>query len=270
MKKNKTILCIAASDSGGSAGIQADIKTCQSIGVFAATAVTALTAQNPDSISNTKTVSPAFFSEQLDQINKYFKPKTIKIGLIPTLSILQALLKFLKNNTKGEQPFLVFDPIISASSGKKLISDSAIKYFKQLIAISSLCTPNIDEASRLLKRKIQNQSEQIDAARTFYKNYNCSVIVKGGHLTGKESADIFFDGKKIINYTSPRLEGINSHGSGCTFSSAIACFYSQNNSLHKSIKMAKKYMTACFHDAIKLGEKNEIFLNHDAGREIIR
>ncbi len=230
----KTILTIAASDTSAGAGIQQDLKTITSLGHYAVTAITALTAQNTCGVVQVMDVPTNFFRAQLDALFADITIDSVKIGVIPNREIAEETAAFID---KLRVP-VVLDPVLSSTSGWQFLDDSCVEYIKEsLIPLCTLVTPNIPEALRLLG--IDTFSSDIGTLLT--ERFRTSFLVKGGHADGKEAVDTLYttDGK-VCEYSSPRIQTSNLHGTGCTLSSAIATFLATGLPLSDSVRLAKE------------------------------
>lgn len=243
------VLTIAGSDSGGGAGVQADIKTISAIGAFAVSAITALTAQNTRGVRSILPVPGYFIKDQLDMIWQDFCPSAVKIGMLNDADTVSAVCDFLGEHA-GEQLKIVTDPVMIATSGSKLINEDAIEILKnRLFPLSTIITPNIPELEYLTGCKINNTDEMKAAGMLCAEMFQCKyVLVKGGHFRGNGSADILFckDGQPVV-YEGEFIDSANLHGTGCTLSSAIATYLSFGNDIYIAVDKAKKFVS----DAIK-------------------
>ena len=254
MKPKSTVLIIAGSDSSGGAGIQADIKTVTSLGCYAMTAVTAVTAQNTTGVKSIIPINPKEIKNQIDFSAKDIKPKAIKIGMLHSKNVILEVLKSLKNiNTKK----IVLDPVMVAKGGTKLINNSAISFIKKkLMKKSLLITPNIPEAEILTKTKIKNIEDMIVAGRILIDLGAKNILIKGGHLESKTMNDIFVNKKIIKVFKSKKYNSKNTHGTGCTLSSAIATHLSCGKNLIKSCELGIKYVNDAIKTNTNLGKGN--------------
>ena len=222
MKLNSKILIIAGSDSSGGAGIQADIKTISALGSYAMTAITAVTSQNTTGVKSITAVPPREISKQIEFTSKDIKPDAIKIGMLHSVGVINAVLKSL-NKIKVEK--IILDPVMVAKSGTKLIDNKSIKILKsKLIKKVTLITPNIPEAEILTKTKISSADDMIRAARILVNLGAKNVLIKGGHLKSKIMHDIFLNKNEISTFKNKKINTKNTHGTGCTLSSAIATY----------------------------------------------
>mgnify|MGYP001163513723 CR=1 FL=1 len=240
MKPKSKVLIIAGSDSSGGAGIQADIKTVTSLGSYAMTAITAVTTQNTTGVNSIVSINPKEIFKQIVFTCKDIKPDAIKIGMLHSPSVIKAVILALK---KVKISKIVLDPVMVAKSGTKLINDSAIDILKKnLIKRAFLITPNIPEAEVLTKVKIKNSKDMIKAANILLKLGVKNVLIKGGHLESKIMQDILVNKKIIKIFENKKFLTKNTHGTGCTLSSAIATYLSCGKLLNKSCELGIKYV----------------------------
>ena len=245
-----TALTIAGSDCSGGAGIQADIKTMTVNGVYAMSAITALTAQNTTGVSGILDVPPEFLAKQLDSIFTDIVPGAVKIGMVSKSELIEVIADKLKEyNAKN----IVLDPVMVATSGAKLISDKAITTLSQkLIPLADIITPNIPEATVLCGRKIENAADIQSAAREIHDKFGCAVLIKGGH-TANKADDLLFDKSGCKWIVGKVIKNPNTHGTGCTLSSAIAAFLALGFGLEDAVRRAKQYLTEALADMLDLG-----------------
>ena len=247
----KTALTIAGSDSSGGAGIQADIKTMTVHGVYAMSVITALTAQNTTGVQGIFEVSPSFLKQQMDAVFTDIVPDAVKIGMVSSKELIGAIVeKLIFYKAKN----VVVDPVMVATSGAKLLEDSAISELKaKLIPLAALITPNIPETEVLSGRKIQQKKDMENAAKDIYETYGCKVLCKGGHgFSGAD--DVLCDETGIHWFQGKRIENSNTHGTGCTLSSAIAANLAKGNSMIQSIELAKEYLSGALSAMLDLGK----------------
>ena len=252
MKPKSKILIIAGSDSSGGAGIQADIKTVTALGSYAMTAITAVTSQNTKGVKSIVAIPSIEISKQIEFTSKDIKPDVIKIGMLHSVEVINAVLKSLnKINVKK----IILDPVMVAKGGTKLIDNRSIKILKsKLIKKVSLITPNIPEAEILTKTKIVSEDDMICAARILVSLGAKNVLIKGGHLKSIIMRDIFLSKNKISIFKNKKINTKNTHGTGCTLSSAIATYYSCGKTLKKSCEMAIKYVNHSIGTGPKYGK----------------
>ncbi len=246
-----TALTIAGSDSSGGAGIQADIKTMTANGVYAMSAITALTAQNTTGVTGIMEVTPEFLSLQLEAIFTDIYPDAVKTGMVSSGELIKTISATLKKyNAKN----IVVDPVMVATSGAKLISDEAIETLKsELLPLATVITPNIPEAEVLSEMKIQNEEDMIAAAKLIYEKYNCNVLLKGGHQINDANDLLYRDGGYVW-FKGKRIDNPNTHGTGCTLSSAIASNLAKGQSLDDAVKNAKDYISGALAVMLDLGK----------------
>ena len=252
MKIKSKILIIAGSDSSGGAGIQADIKTATSLGVYSMTAVTAVTVQNTKGVKSVIPVPPNEIYNQIIHTIKDIRPNAIKIGMLHSTRVIDNVSKSLSEMKVKK---IILDPVMIAKGGSKLITNSAVKLMKKkLLNKVSLITPNIPEAEILTGIKIKNQNDMILAANEFIKLGVPNVLIKGGHLKSKKVHDIFVNKKEIKLFSNRRFNTKNTHGTGCTLSTAITSFFSCGKTLKKSCEMAIKYVNHALRTQPNLGK----------------
>ncbi|PHV69908.1 bifunctional hydroxymethylpyrimidine kinase/phosphomethylpyrimidine kinase [Sporanaerobium hydrogeniformans] len=247
----KTALTIAGSDSSGGAGIQADIKTMTVHGVYAMSAITALTAQNTMGVQKVMEVTPEFLSQQLESVFTDIYPDAIKIGMVSSSALIEVIAEKL---TFYDAKNIVVDPVMVATSGSKLINDKAIEYLKnKLFAKATLLTPNIPEAEILSGRTIKTSEDMIAAARIMSEEYGTAVLCKGGHALN-EANDLFYYNHQYKWFIGERIENSNTHGTGCTLSSAITSYLAQGKDLENAIWLAKNYLSGALRAMLNLGK----------------
>lgn len=260
MKKEFPItLTIAGSDSGGGAGVQADLKTFSSLATFGTTVFTCLTAQNPDGVTGIYEISHDFVTSQLQAVATYFPIKAAKTGMLYSKDIIKSVSVFFYENPDIQ---LVLDPVMVATSGAKLLRDDAIRsLIEDLIPLAKVITPNLDEASLLLEEPINQYDQLVPMAKKLFQKYNVPVLLKGGHLPNAiEATDVLFDGKSIYEFSKPFLKEKNTHGTGCTYSAAITSFLAHGKNLAEAVGSAKEYLHQSLEDDIITGPTKH--LNH--------
>lgn len=246
----KTALTIAGSDSSGGAGIQADIKTMICNGVYAMSAITALTAQNTMGVTGIMDVTPEFLADQLDNIFTDIYPDAVKIGMVSSRGLIEMIAKKLK---EYEAKNIVVDPVMVSTSGSKLISDDAITTLKeQLLPLATVLTPNIPESEVLSGMKITTEEDMIAAAKYISETYHCAVLCKGGH-TINDANDLLYENGDFRWFKGKRINNPNTHGTGCTLSSAIASNLAKGFDLETSVKRAKDYISGALNAMLDLG-----------------
>ena len=248
------VLIIAGSDSSGGAGIQADIKTVTSLGSYAMTAVTAVTSQNTTGVKSIVAINPKEISNQIEFTARDIKPNAIKIGMLHSKQVILAVMKSLKKiNAKK----IVLDPVMVAKGGARLINDQAIRDIRnKLIKKILLITPNIPEAELLTRTKINSTSDMIKAGKLLIKLGAKNVLIKGGHLNSNQMKDILLNKNIIKIFKSKKYQSKNTHGTGCTLSSAIATNLSCGKDLIKSCELGIKYVNDAIKSTLKLGKGN--------------
>ena len=246
----KTALTIAGSDSSGGAGIQADIKTMTANGVFAMSAVTALTAQNTTGVTGIMEVSPEFLREQIDCIFTDIRPDAVKIGMVSSSGLITAIADKLE---EYQAENIVVDPVMVATSGAKLISDDAVATLKaRLLPIADVLTPNIPETEVLSGMEVKTEEDMVKAAEEISGRYHCAVLVKGGHQLN-DANDLLYQNGKCRWFYGKRIDNPNTHGTGCTLSSAIASNLAKGFSMDESVERAKEYISGALGAMLDLG-----------------
>ena len=240
MKPKSKILIIAGSDSSGGAGIQADIKTVTALGSYAMTAITAVTIQNTTGVKSIVPIDPKEISNQIEFTSRDIKPDAVKIGMLHSKNVIKSVIHSL-DLIKVKK--IILDPVMIAKGGAKLIDDKAIQLLKtKLMNKVSLITPNIPEAEILTKTKIKTKEDMIFAASILINLGAKNVFIKGGHLDSKIVQDIFVNKKEIMLIKNRRIATSNTHGTGCTLSSAISTYFACGKTLKKSCELATKYV----------------------------
>ena len=247
----KTVLSIAGSDSSGGAGIQADLKTITMNGAYGMTAVTALTAQNTTGVTDIMNVTPDFLAEELDAVFTDIRPDAVKIGMVSEAELIRVIARKLKEYRASH---IVLDPVMVATSGAKLISDDAISSLTEyLLPLAELITPNIPEAEQLSGRAITSEEDMITAAREISSRYGCCTLLKGGHSLNDANDLLCRDGE-ILWFRGKRIHNPNTHGTGCTLSSAIAANLAKGFPLDDSVGRAKEYISGALGAMLDLGK----------------
>jgi len=252
LKPNSKVLIIAGSDSSGGAGIQADIKTVTALGSYAMTAITAVTTQNTTGVKSIVGINPKEIFKQIIYTCKDIKPDAIKIGMLHSPKVISSVLKAL-NLIKIKK--IILDPVMVAKGGAKLIDTSAVQLLKlKLIKKVSLITPNIPEAEILTNTKISDKEDMIYAANKLLALGAKNVLIKGGHLRDKNVRDIFLNKKDIKIFDSRRYKTQNTHGTGCTLSSAVTTFMSCGKPVKRSCELGIKYVNSAIKSNPKYGK----------------
>tara|TARA_Y100000590_G_scaffold433467_1_gene550555 strand:- start:900 stop:1712 length:813 start_codon:yes stop_codon:yes gene_type:complete len=246
------ILIIAGSDSSGGAGIQADIKTVTALGGYAMTAVTAITAQNTTGVKSVVTLRPKEIEKQILFTSKDIKPDAVKIGMLHSSDVIFSVVKSLKKiNAKK----IILDPVMVAKGGFKLINKRAIKTLREkLIKKVHLITPNIPEAEVLTKKKIKSLEDMIFAANILLKFGVKNILIKGGHRNTKIMQDVFLNKKELLIFKNKKIKTKNTHGTGCTLSTAITTFFACGKSLNKSCELGIKYVNQSIRSNLNYGK----------------
>ena len=252
MKPKSKILIIAGSDSSGGAGIQADIKTVTALGCFAMTAITAVTSQNSSGVSSVVKIPPKEIEKQILFTSKDIKPDAIKIGMLHSQDVILSVIRSL-NKIKTKK--IILDPVMVAKGGFKLINDKAIKVLKEkLVKKVYLITPNIPEAEVLTNIKIKSLDDMIKAANILLKFGVKNILLKGGHSKTKYMNDVFLNKKELKIFKNKRIKTKNTHGTGCTLSSAITTFFACGKTLNKSCELAIKYVNQSIRSNLNYGK----------------
>lgn len=248
----KTALTIAGSDSSGGAGIQADIKTMTMNGVFAMSAVTALTAQNTLGVTGILESTPEFLKQQIDAVFTDIFPDAVKIGMVSSSELIHVIADSLR---QYDAKNIVADPVMVSTSGSRLIAEDAVKTLaEELLPLSTVATPNIPEAEILSGIKISNQDDMKEAAMKINAQFGCAVLVKGGHDVN-DANDLLCTGKDSFTwFNGNRINNLNTHGTGCTLSSAIASNLAKGYSLVESVRLAKEYISGALSAMLDLGK----------------
>lgn len=246
-------LTVAGSDSGGGAGIQADLKTFAAFGVHGTAAITCLTAQNPQRVLAVESVSAKMLRRQMEAVFEEFRPAAVKTGMLFSAGNVRFLARFFQGKNR---PPLVVDPVMVSTSGAQLLETAAIKVLtERLLPLATLATPNLHEAEILTERKLESAEALRVAAREIHRRFGCAALVKGGHLRGgREAVDIFFDGDTELLVSAPFIKNVRTHGTGCTYSAAITAGLALGYGLSRSIEMAKTYITQAIAQSYRIGK----------------
>lgn len=244
----KTMMTVAGSDSSGGAGIQADIKTATALGVFATSAITSITAQNTQGVAVIEDISPEMVKAQIRAVLEDIEPDAVKIGMVSSPAIIEAIAESL---ARYEGPIVV-DPVMVSTSGSRLLKKEAEATLKKsLLPLAAIVTPNIPEGEILTGTRIETIEGQIEAAKAIYDDYGASVLLKGGHGLGA-AVDIFYDGE-IHRFEKPMLDNPNTHGTGCTLSSAVASHLAIGFDPVEAVRLSKDYVYDAIDDGLDLG-----------------
>jgi hydroxymethylpyrimidine/phosphomethylpyrimidine kinase len=249
------VLTIAGSDSGGGAGIQADLKTFARFGVYGASVVTAVTAQNTLGVRGWERVTPSLVGAQIDAVAEDLRPAAIKSGMLGDADVVRAVASGLRRHALS--PY-VLDPVMAATSGDALLTPDAIAAIvEELFPLAALVTPNLDEVGLLLGERPSDVAGMERAARTLVAERGArAALVKGGHLAGNELVDVLYDGKQLRRFTHPRIETTSTHGTGCTLSAAIAAALALGVPLHGAVEIGLEYVHRAIAAAPGLGSGN--------------
>lgn len=246
----KTALSIAGSDSSGGAGIQADLKTMTMNGVFAMSAVTALTAQNTTGVRGILEATPEFLADQIDAVFEDIRPDAVKIGMVASTALIETIADCL---TAHKASNIVVDPVMVATSGARLISEDAVETLKtRLLPLATVATPNIPEAEVLSGLSITGEADMEQAASIISERYGCAVLVKGGHSVS-DANDLLWSKGRALWLRGRRIDNPNTHGTGCTLSSAIAANLAKGFDLETSVTRAKDYISRALAAMLDLG-----------------
>ena len=234
-------LTIAGSDSGGGAGIQADLKTFAALGVHGTSALTCVTAQNPKAVLDAQACRPEIVRRQLEAVFAELPPAAVKTGMLYSASIIRVVHDFFRSRRR---PPLIVDPVMVATSGAALLQPDAVAALTNLLPLATLVTPNLDEARLLTGLELSTEEDVRRAARELHRRYGCAALVKGGHLrVSREAVDIFFDGRTELLLSAPFIKGVSTHGTGCTYSAAVTGYVALGHSLARAVLRAKQFIT---------------------------
>jgi hydroxymethylpyrimidine/phosphomethylpyrimidine kinase len=286
-RKNLPVaLTIAGSDSGGGAGIQADLKTFAALGVHGASAIACLTAQNPRRVLGVEPASPKMLRRQIQAVFEELNPAAVKTGMLFSAENVSVVAEFFgafnrrdefhesPNNIRDSwnsslrNPPLIVDPVMISTSGARLLEPAAVKILtEKLLPLATLVTPNLDEAQVLIGRKIPSVEAMREAAREIHSRFGCAALVKGGHLKDspaatkrrsrevrREAVDIFFDGKTELLLSAPFVKGVSTHGTGCTYSAAICAALALGHDLPGAVKIGKEFVTTAILQSYRIGK----------------
>jgi len=248
----KVALTIAGSDSSGGAGIQADLKTFQAHGVFGMSAVTAVTVQNTQKVYDIQEIEPRIVHDQITCLFDDVKIDAVKIGMVSSIELTKAIARALK---AVNPPPVVLDPVMISKSGYRLLNqDAQGSLVDNLFPLAEVITPNIYEAEALIGKKINNADEMKNAAQEILKLGAKKVVIKGGHLEEDRATDVLYDGKEYKELHSHRVKTKNTHGTGCTFSSAIAANIALGKKFFQAVELAKEYITGAIEHSLSIGQ----------------
>lgn len=251
-RQQPVALTIAGSDSGGGAGIQADLKTFAALGVHGTSAITCLTAQNPVGVRAVHPCSPRVLEAQIEAVLEELPPGAVKTGMLYSAALIrrvQAVLARLPETTP-----VVVDPVMVSTSGARLLQPSAVRALVELVARPvTLLTPNLDEAALLLGRPLTEPEHLREAARALHGRFGCATLLKGGHLPGvRDAMDVFWDGREEWLLSAPFVRGVSTHGTGCTYSAAITAGLALGRSLVEAVEAAKQFVTGAIAHGLRV------------------
>jgi len=254
IKAKKIALTIGGSDSGGGAGVQADLKTFAALGVHGTSAIACLTAQNPRHVLAVEARSPKMLRRQIEAVFEELKPAAVKTGMLFSAENIKTVSLIFRKTAKFNH--LVVDPVMISTSGARLLQPAAEKTLRdQLLPLAALVTPNLDEAEILAEQKILSPEDMRSAARKIYARYGCAVLVKGGHLKdSREAIDVFFDGKTELLLSAPFVKGVSTHGTGCTYSAAICAALALGYPLPAAVRLGKVIITTAIANSYRVGK----------------
>jgi hydroxymethylpyrimidine/phosphomethylpyrimidine kinase len=251
-KERPVALTVAGSDSGGGAGVQADLKTFAALGVHGASAIACLTAQNPRRVLGIEPCSPKFLRQQIEAVFDELPPRAMKTGMLFSANNISVAATFFKFNQRP----LVVDPVMISTSGAKLLEPKAIRVLMQkLLPLAVVVMPNLDEAEILAGQEIRSPEDMRSAARGIHSRFGCAALVKGGHLkNSREAVDVFFDGETELLLSAPFVKGLRTHGTGCTYSAAVCAGLALGNDLPQAVKLGKEFVTAAISHSYRIGK----------------
>ncbi|HTY86783.1 MAG TPA: bifunctional hydroxymethylpyrimidine kinase/phosphomethylpyrimidine kinase [Candidatus Acidoferrum sp.] len=254
--KRPVALTIAGSDSGGGAGVQADLKTFAALGVHGTSAITCLTAQNPRRVLAVEPCPPDMLRRQIEAVFEELPPRAAKTGMLFSADLIQVVAEYFKKQKVNRSVPLVVDPVMVSTSGARLLKPAAEKQLtEKLLPLAALITPNLDEVGALLGWKPSSIEEMRAAGREMQRRYGTAVLIKGGHLrAAREAVDILFDGRAEWLLSAPFVRGVSTHGTGCTYSAAITAALALGYALPRAVGLGKRYVTAAIRQSYRLGK----------------
>jgi hydroxymethylpyrimidine/phosphomethylpyrimidine kinase len=254
-KQLPVALTIAGSDSGGGAGIQADLKTFAALGVHGASAITCLTAQNPRRVLGVEPCSPKMLRQQIEAVFEELPPAAVKTGMLFSAENVRVVAGFFGARAARPRVPLVMDPVMISTSGARLLKPAAEKILKEkLLPLATLVTPNLDEAEILAEQTIRSPEDLRSAARKIVSTYGGAALVKGGHLKdSREAIDVFFDGETELLLSAPFVRGVSTHGTGCTYSAAICAALALGHDLPRAVEIGKNFVTRVISESYRVG-----------------
>lgn len=250
MSSVKRAMTIAGSDSGGGAGVQADLKTFAALGVYGTSALTAITAQNTLGVTAVLELHPDLVAAQINAVLSDIGTDAVKTGMLANSGIIQVVADRARGYSFSN---LVVDPVMVAKGGDRLLQEEAVEALRNLlIPLATVVTPNLPEAAVLLGRSVESLEDARQAARDIVAMGAKSAVVKGGHLQG-DAVDVFYDGRELREFAAPRVDTTSTHGTGCTFASAIAAGLAQGMAVEDAVARAKEYVTEAIRNSFSLG-----------------
>lgn len=247
----KKVLTIAGSDCSGGAGIQADLKTMSAHGVFAMSVIVSVVAENTARVISIEDISPKVIADQMDAVFEDIVPDAVKVGMLSTPTCMQAVAQKLR---QYQPPHVVIDPVMYAKNGAPLMNPDAVgALIEHVLPLATVLTPNIPEAECIAKMKIESVEDMEQAARKIHQMGCQNVLVKGGHAVG-DALDVLFDGQSFSHFETARIDTKNTHGTGCTLSSAIASNLALGHSVQQAVKLAKDYVTEDIRHSLAIGK----------------
>ncbi len=253
------VLTIAGSDNSGGAGIQADLKTFCHFGVYGTSALTCVVAEHPSAVRAIQSVKPSVVGEQIAMVMEAFPVAAIKTGMLYSAPIIAAVVACLQKQ-RPRSP-LVVDPVMVATSGARLLKTDAVRTLcEELLPMADLMTPNLDEAALLVGEPIPTVPAMREAADLLRQTYGCAVLLKGGHLGGDTATDVLATEDDVRVYQTPYIHGVNTHGTGCTLSAAVAALLAQGHTMPQAVEGAKKFISKAISQAVRVGRYD--LLNH--------
>ncbi len=250
-------LTIAGSDSGGGAGVQADLKTFNALEVHGTSAITCLTAQSPAGVRAVHAVTPDFLRAQLGALFNELPPRAAKTGMLWNVDLIRVVVGWWG---EARRPSLVVDPVMIATSGAVLLQPDAVEAIRgQLLPLARIATPNLDEAAHLLGASLTTLDDLRQAARELRRRHGCAFLVKGGHLrSAPDAVDVFWDGRRERLLSAPFIRGVSTHGTGCTYSAAIAAGLAQGHGLESAVVRAKHVITQAIEGSVRIGRHHAL------------
>ena len=246
-----SVLTIAGSDSSAGAGIQADLKTFAALGVYGTSALTAITAQNTRAVTAVQEVPPDIVAAQIDAVVTDIRPDAVKTGMLAGAAIIEVVAAKVKEHRLAN---LVVDPVMVAKSGDRLLREDAVAALRGLLLpLAAVVTPNLPEAEVLAGQRIGSEEDARRAAKEIVRLGAGAVVVKGGHREGPEAVDVLYDGNRFRDYSAPRVDTTSTHGTGCTFASAVAAYLARGEPLAEAVGRAKEYVTEALRRAYPIG-----------------